>query len=308
MKGAADKAPLVFCDQLCNGFFTSDSAKRHLGLLTSHLKKVLIEWWRTPVEPWIENSEILKPSKKPLNFPSASIWPQLSTILSFGLLSTSSMGCYQLYKTRLHQFLIKGFTVIGLITNQLVWSIRRQAAIDRLFNQFHFMRRGACDTNGDRKTRSVCDCHDLGPFATLCFADSKADSKTPFFAGTKLPSMNASLMSILPRSYRSSASADKISGKFLVLSIPGNVDGRSGMADISKAYPGISFQGAPVRNIHNIPFITSLAGFNFRPRGSFLGVDRNIMGSIRIHCSFVSSILILLHILDVMSSVFYAST
>ncbi len=41
---------------------------------------------------------------------------------------------------------------------------------------------------------------------------------------------------------------------------------------------GISFQGAPVRNIHNIPFITSLAGFNFQSRGSFLGIDRNMMG------------------------------
>jgi hypothetical protein len=32
-----------------------------------------------------------------------------------------------------------------------------------------------------------------------------------------------------------------------------------------------------------------------RPRGSFIGVNDAIMGSIRFHCSFVSSILILLH-------------
>jgi hypothetical protein len=32
-----------------------------------------------------------------------------------------------------------------------------------------------------------------------------------------------------------------------------------------------------------------------RPRGSLTGVKDAIMGSIRLHCSFVSSILILLH-------------
>jgi len=39
-----------------------------------------------------------------------------------------------------------------------------------------------------------------------------------------------------------------------------------------------------------------------RPRGSFSGVVAVIMGSIRFHCSFVSPILILLHIQDVMAS------
>jgi hypothetical protein len=39
-----------------------------------------------------------------------------------------------------------------------------------------------------------------------------------------------------------------------------------------------------------------------RPRGSFTGAVREIMGSIRFHCSFVSSILIILHNQNVMSS------
>ena len=133
--------------------------------------------------------------------------------------------------------------------------------------------------------------------STLCLADSK----TPFFAGAKLPSMNASRISISPRSYRSLASSYKISWK-----VPRSVHSwkRRWQVWYGGYLEGISFQGAPVRNIHNIPFITSRAGFGFRPRGSFWGVVFNIMGSIRFHCSFVSSILIILHIQNLMSSFF----
>jgi hypothetical protein len=47
--------------------------------------------------------------------------------------------------------------------------------------------------------------------------------------------------------------------------------------------------------------MTSQGSRPLRPRGSFTGVVAVIMGSIRFHCSFVSSILIILHIQDVMS-------
>jgi hypothetical protein len=59
---------------------------------------------------------------------------------------------------------------------------------------------------------------------------------------------------------------------------------------------GKSFQGAPVRKIHSMPLRTSLGSRAGRPLGSLDGVDDTMMGSIRFHCSFVSSILILLHI------------
>lgn len=48
--------------------------------------------------------------------------------------------------------------------------------------------------------------------------------------------------------------------------------------------------------------MTSRGSRGERPRGSFSGAVAAIMGSIRFHCSFVSSILIVLHIQDVMSS------
>ena len=245
--------------------------------------------------PYNDTSEVLKPGKKPFNLPSAPVWSQLSTILSFGLFSAPSMGRNHFYAAVLHQFLIKWIAVIGLITNKLIRRVRSKTAVYSFFNKFHFMRGGAFHTSGDRNTRSVCDCHDLGAFATLCLADSK----TPFFAGAKLPSMNASLISIFPRSYRSLASSYKISWK-----VPRSVHSwkRRWQVWYGGYLEGISFQGAPVRKIHKTPFSTSLAGVGFLPRGSLSGVVFNIMGSIRVHCSFVSSILIILHNQDVMSS------
>ena len=157
------------------------------------------------------------------------------------------------------------------------------------------MGRSTFNVRGNRKTRSICDCHDLGAFATLCLADSK----TPFFAGTKVPSIKASRKSIPPRSYRSCASSWAMSWKTPCLTHCWN---RLWHVWYGGYLGGRSCQGAPVLKIHNIPFMTLRMSCPLRPRGSFLGVVAVIMGSIRFQCSFVSSILILLHIQDLMSS------
>ena len=47
--------------------------------------------------------------------------------------------------------------------------------------------------------------------------------------------------------------------------------------------------------VRSIAFITSRGSRALRPLGSLAGVKDTIIGSIRFHCSFVSSILILLH-------------
>jgi hypothetical protein len=154
--------------------------------------------------------------------------------------------------------------------------------------------RSAFNVSGDRKTRSVCDCHDLGAFAALCLADSK----TPFFAGAKLPSMKASRISIWPRSYRSSTSSCAMRLKTPSLTHCWNhlwhvwCGGYRG---------GKSFHGAPVRKIQRMPLKTSRGSRGGLPLGSLAGVNSLIIGSIRFHCSFVVSILIILHNQNVMS-------
>ena len=240
-------------------------------------------------------SEILKPGKKPFNFPSSSITPQFPSILGFGFLSSLSMRRDYLYLTLLKHSFIKVITIVGFITNNLIRSIFGKTTIYRIFNQFHFMGRSAFNVSGDRNTSSVCDCHDLGAFATFCLADSK----TPFFAGAKDPSMNASRISIWPRSYRSSASSWAIR-----LKTPSRTHcwNRRWHVWYGGYRWGRSFQGAPVRSIHKTPFSTSLGSRGGRPLGSLEGVNFLIIGSIRFHCSFVMSILMILHIQDVMSS------
>jgi hypothetical protein len=103
--------------------------------------------------------------------------------------------------------------------------------------------RSAFNVSGDRKTRYVCDRHDLGAFAALCLANSK----TPFFAGTKLPSMNASRISMPPRSYRSSTSS-----MAMRLKTPSSTHcwNRRWHVWYGGYRAGRSFHGAPVRSIH----------------------------------------------------------
>jgi hypothetical protein len=99
----------------------------------------------------------------------------------------------------------------------------------------------------------------------------------PFFTGTKVPSIKASRTSMPPRSYRSCASSWAMSRKVPCLTYSWN---RLWQVWYSGYLGGKSFQGAPVRNIHNIPFITSRGSRPLRLRGSFTGVVEAIMGSI----------------------------
>jgi hypothetical protein len=128
-----------------------------------------------------------------------------------------------------------------------------------------------------------------------------ADSKAPFFAGTKVPSMKASRMSIPPRSDRFSASPWAMRLKTPDWAHCWN---RLWQVWYGGYRCGKSFHGAPVGKIHNIPFKTSRGSRSLRPRGSLLGFAESIMGSMRFHCSFVSSILILIHNQNLMSRFF----
>jgi len=235
-----------------------------------------------------EASEILQPSKQAFDFPSTPITPELSAVLGRRLFASSSVRRDHFNATILHKLLIKTITVIGFIADKFVRCIPGKATVDCFLNELHLMGRSAFHVSGDRKTTSVCDCHDLGAFAALCLADSK----TPFFAGAKQPSMKASRISIWPRSYRSSTSSWAMRWKMPSRTHCWNQRWQVWYGGYRW---GRSFQGAPVLRIQRIPFITSRGSLGLRPLGSLIGVKDTIMGSIRFHCSFFSSILILLH-------------
>ncbi len=239
--------------------------------------------------------EILKPGKQAFNFPSTSITSKLPAVLGWQLFTPTAVWRDHLNTTLMQKLLVKTVAIIGFIANKLVRSIASKTIINSCLDKLYFMGRSAFHVSGDRKTRSVCDGHDLGAFAALCLADSKPH----FFAGTKLPSMKASRMSIPPRSYRSCASSWAMR-----LKTPNWTHCWKRLWQVW--YGGYraskSFQGAPVRNIHNIPFKTLRGSRGLRPRGSLRCFADSIMGSSRFHCSFVSSILIIWYIQDVMSS------
>ncbi len=233
-------------------------------------------------------SKILKPGEKAFHFPSPFIAAKFASILGLWFFSAFSVGRYHFNVALNHELLVQGIAVIGFIAYDSVRRIMGEAGVYGVLNQLHFMGRRTFNMYGDRKTRSVCDCHDLGAFATLCLADSK----TPFFAGAKLPSMKASRMSILPRSCRSSASSWTMRWKTPWRTHCWN---RRWHVWYGGYRAGMSFQGAPVRMIHRIPLSISRGSRGGLPRGSLGGVNSMITGSNRFHCSFVSSILIVCH-------------
>jgi hypothetical protein len=241
--------------------------------------------------------EILEPGKKSFNFPSATIASQFPPILGFWSFTAFAMWRYHFNSTFIKKPIIKRIAVICLVADQFFRCIRNKAIVNRYLNQLYFMGRSTFNVSGDRNTRSVCNCHDLGAFAAFRLADSR----TPFFAGEKVPSMKASRMSMLPRSYRSSASSCVIRRKTPCLTHRWN---RRWQVWYGGYRGGKSFQGAPVRKIHKTPFRTSLGSRDGRPLGSLGGVNSLIIGSNRFHCSFVISILIIFHNQIVMSSCF----
>jgi len=244
-----------------------------------------------------QTPEILKPGKKTFDFPPTLIASKFTAILGARFLSSFAMWRDQFNATFLAKLLIKFIAIVSFIPYKFIWRVLGKATVNSSFNQLHFMGRSAFNVSGDRKTRSVCDGHDLGALAALCLADSK----TPFFAGAKLPSINASRISIFPRSYRSSANSWIIRRKTPCLVHCWN---RRWHVWYGGYRCGRSFQGAPVRKIHSIPFKTLRGSRARRPLGSFGGVDALMIGSILFHCSFVISILILLHNQDLMSRFF----
>ena len=132
--------------------------------------------------------EILKPGKQTFNFPSTPITSQLPAVLGRRLFASSAVWYNHLNAALIQKLLIKSVAIIGFIANKLIRRIAGKTAVDGCLNKLYFMGRSAFHMSGDRKARSVCDCQDLGALAALCLANSK----TPFFAGAKQPSMKAS--------------------------------------------------------------------------------------------------------------------
>jgi hypothetical protein len=133
-----------------------------------------------------ESAEMLEPGKQPLDFPAATVPPERPTVLGVTF-AAAVVRCNPL-NTPLGQFGIELVGIVRVISDEAPDRFGNDDLGEGPPDQGHFVRRSAFRANGERKTSTVCHCHDLGPFAALGFSPTRA----PLFAGAKLPSMKAS--------------------------------------------------------------------------------------------------------------------
>lgn len=231
-----------------------------------------------------QTPEVVQPSEEPFDFPTALEAAQCSTILCDSLrFTTLAMWRNHVCAKLIEQFLIERIAIVGLVSHQALRNISDESLLQRLTDQFHFSWASTLGAYGHRKTMAVCNCHDLGAFSAF----SLSHTEPPFLAGAKLPSTNASLRSRPPRSLRSCATASSTCSKTFERTQFWN---RRCTVWYAPYRGGRSFQGAPVRSIHRIPFSVVRRSLHGRPRRSARTRSGGKMVSTICHCSSVRSI------------------
>jgi len=227
--------------------------------------------------------EVLQPCEQPLDFPPAFVTPEFSSVLAVRSRAITTMRCDQLNSVLLGKKIVQRVAIIALIGNQSFRLLGHEAVLDRSLDQLLLMRRSARNPEGDRKTRAVCDCHELGPFAD----ERSTNAIAPFFAPMKEASINVSSRPSCPRANKSSANAQRMPS-----STPARCQRwkRRWQVWYGPYRAGRSCHGAPVRNTHNMPFRTCRASRQGLPRLSARRCCPNsTKGRIRSHCTSVRS-------------------
>src|ERR1051326_5304726 len=231
-----------------------------------------------------QTAEVVQPGEQPFDFPAALEPTQHTTVLSDRISPTAlAVWSDHLRAELIEHLFIKRVAVVGLISYQPLRHICNEALLQRLVNQLYFSRASTVCAYGDRKTIAVRNCHDLG--ALPAFGLSHAEP--PFFAGAKLPSMKHSLRSSPPRSLRSWATANSTCSNTLERT----QFWKRRCTVLCEPYRGgKSFQGAPVRRIHKIPFNAVRRSDHGRQPRSARTRSGGKMVSTICHCSSVRSI------------------
>ena len=228
-----------------------------------------------------DSSVVLYPGKESFHFPTPLVSTQLSTVLRFRLFPIAFMRRDHL-DSKLSQFHVQWVGIISLIADQFFRFLGNQSVLDRRADEPDFMRRSTRCVNGERKTSAVCHCHEFRTFAPL----GLSDSKPPFLAETNVPSIKHSERSNLPLVCKSSAKAVKS-----LCNVPSltQIWKRRWQVWYGGNRSGRSAQGAPVRNIHKMPLITSRLSRQGRPRPSSRRGMSPSNGSTIFHCSSLNS-------------------
>ena len=148
--------------------------------------------------PFVSRNEpavVVEPREQSFDFPAPSVSSQRPAVLGCGSLAAPSVRTDHLDPTFAPQPIVERIAVVGSIADEAFGIVGKETSVECVFDESDLMGRSTRDPGGDRKTRAVCNCHDLGPLPTLRLPDGEA----PFLAPAKVPSMKASLMSIPPR-------------------------------------------------------------------------------------------------------------
>ncbi len=143
-----------------------------------------------------ESPVVLKPGEEPFYPPATPHPTKWAAILSLRAPAVAAVPSDQLDSAVLSQAFVQSVAVVGPVADQALGSGREEPVVDRLLYEGELMGRCACDSDGDRETRTVCNGHDLGALPPLCLPDARA----PFFAPAKVASMKHSVRSMAPRS------------------------------------------------------------------------------------------------------------
>jgi hypothetical protein len=141
-----------------------------------------------------EPPEAQHPGEEPFDVPSPAIAAQRATVLGLGL-PPGVVGRDHLHPV-VAEIRVEFVAVVGPVTDELFRKLFYESRGERAVDELRFMALTTRSPHGDRKAMTVCHCHDLGRFA----ASSDANFKAPLFAPAWVPSMKASVRSILPRS------------------------------------------------------------------------------------------------------------
>jgi hypothetical protein len=223
-------------------------------------------------------TEVVEPGKEALDFPTPFVAAQLPPILCSGLFAVATMRRDHL-DALFFQLLVKRVAIVSAVSNEPLWSLADKDVGQSFLHKGDFMRRSRCCVDGDRKTSAIRHCHELATFAPLGLSHSIA----PFLAPTKEPSMKHSLKSKPPRSLRSAA---KVSKTWRSVPSCTHCWKRLWQVWYGGKRGGKSYQRAPLRKTHKMPFHTSRSSRRGLPRGL---PNLGNKGSINFHCSSLSS-------------------
>lgn len=121
-------------------------------------------------------TEVLQPREESFDLPAAAVPAELPAVLRFA--AAASVGCDQFDVALCRQPRVEAIRIVRLVADQADRRFAEELRVEGLLDERDFARACTCDSNGERKTTAVCDCHDLGP---LAFAGG-ADAEPLFFA------------------------------------------------------------------------------------------------------------------------------